>query len=41
MISEELRDAESWRNYAKNSACITGINYILKYEKTEKCYLKL
>ncbi len=36
MISEGSCDTEDWSNDAKNSACITGINYILKYIKIKK-----
>ncbi len=41
MISEGSCDTEDWSNDAENSACITGINYILKYIQIEKCYFKL
>jgi len=33
MISEGSCDTEDWRNYAENSALITGINYIFEYFK--------
>ncbi len=31
MISEGSCDTEDWSNDAENTACFTGINYILKY----------
>ncbi len=34
MISEGSSDTEDWSNDAGNTAFITGINYILKYNKT-------
>ncbi len=39
MISEGSCDTEDWSNDAENSACITGINYILKYITIESCLL--
>ncbi len=41
IISEGSCDTEDWRNYAENSALITGINYILKYIQIENSYFKL
>ncbi len=41
MISEGSCDTEDWSNDAENSALITGINYILKYNHIENSYLKL
>ncbi len=35
MISEESCDTEDWSNDAENTACITEINYILKYIHNE------
>ncbi len=35
MISEGSYDAEDWSNDAENSALITEINYILKYNQIE------
>ncbi len=37
MINEGSRDAEKWVQF---SFAITGMNYILKYVKTENYYLK-
>ncbi len=41
MISEGSCDTEDCSNDAENTALITGINYILKYIKTENIYFKL
>ncbi len=41
MISEGSCDTGDWNNDAEKSALITGINYILKYNKTENHYFKL
>ncbi len=41
MISEGSCDTEDWSNDAENTALITEINYILKYNKIENCYFKL
>ncbi len=41
IIFEGSCDTEDWRNYAENSALITGINYILKYIQIENSYFKL
>ncbi len=41
MISEASRDTEDWSNDAEIQLCITEINYILKYIKTESSYFKL
>ncbi len=40
MISEGSCDTEDWSNDAENSALITGINYILKYNQIESSYFK-
>ncbi len=40
MISEGSCDTEDWSNDAKNSALITGINYILKYIQIENSDFK-
>ncbi len=40
MISEESCDTEDWSNGAEKKLWITGINYILKYTKTENSYFK-
>ncbi len=40
MISDGLCDTEDWSNDTKNSALITGTNYILKYIKIEIYILK-
>ncbi len=40
MISEGSCDTEVC-NDAENSACITGINYILNYFQIENSYFKL
>jgi len=39
MISEGSCDTEYWRNDAKNSALITGINYVLKHIENETVIL--
>ncbi len=39
MISEGSCDTEDWSNDAKNSALITGINYILQYIQIEDSIL--
>ncbi len=39
MISEGSCDTGDWNNDAEKSALITGINYILKYNKTETIIL--
>ncbi len=43
MISDGSCDTEDWSNEIniKIQLCFTGINYILKYIKIEKSYLKL
>ncbi len=41
MISEGSSGTEDWNNDAGNTAFITGINYILKYNKAENHYFKL
>ncbi len=38
MISKGSCDTEDWSNDVKNSALITGINYILKYIQIENIY---
>ncbi len=40
MISEGSCDTEDWSYDAKNSALITGINYILKYIQIESSNFK-
>ncbi len=40
MISEGSCDTEDWSNDAENSALITAINYILKYNHIENNFLK-
>ncbi len=41
MISEGLCDTKDWSHDDENSALVTGINYILKYIRTENTYVKL
>ncbi len=41
IISKGSSDTEDWSNDVKNSALITGINYILKYIQIENIYFKL
>jgi len=41
MISEGSCDTEDRSNDVENSACIAGINYILKYIKIENRCFKL
>ncbi len=38
MISEGSCDTEDWSDDAEDSACITGIDYILKYIKIQKLF---
>ncbi len=40
MISEGSCDTEDWSNDTKNSALITGINYIFKYIQIKNSYFK-
>ncbi len=40
MISEGSRDTEDWSNDAENLACITEINYMLKYIEIKSSYFK-